>query len=831
MNNLPSYSDECYNIGDTSITFPQMLNIIDDKCSIPNQDFQFSIEDKQKELSIIARKTQRQISFCLLGELYTINIPQKIISFIGPHPKNRILYHYSQLLKELEGEYQDAYYYDKEEKAYYKVRNRIAQFISSSATKIFNLFDSDQSFKAIFNSIQQQKLSCSLIPNSKAELSNVLDLYHNIHIKTEQFTYFESEQRNKLIEVMLSLYFNNSDNIRLLTGISGIGKSMTLLSFWKCYHIPMMYINCKTLRNTIEPPSIYRQLAIESIKLFDKYEEYICVLNEIRKTEFYQGYWSGIKKIIQYLLSMKEKRNYLLLIDQFKDSCDNQYLKELITMVQGSNVKVLLCSSINENEIRNNLINQWKGIQNESTHKITNFNVNYMYLTELTTVTLTKEESNNSSFVKALTKFGMNLKYYSLFKERLKTETSIKIIMNEEKERIYKKISSFLNNNEENIIRLFLYVLSYFKSPIDLKTFEAVVPFVPLKYFTVSKEDNMFRITPIFPTIYSIIQEKLPKLVSTHSQQFFKFNSLIKNNSFLGIFFEYIIHTKFFERTLPFSNVYISEVIKVKDILTLHKQKQCFIPCGASVYVIPKNQNAALYDSCIIKHSEKDNYQMFLLQMTINKKSKKLLTRNKIVESYNIIIDSFKNIFGGELKRENISFYYIFLRNQHLNELETYCINNKLPYMSYSIEKNKFYNSDDEEAKDIEFITLSKEKEPNVVHFLHRKRLSIDIRTKHKLFTKKQEETILNLFKIKEKKIKQQLTVYSIEQVNWDHLIVFICKEYYLLIIKNSCNKRMSKYYVKTKKFILISKKNYFTVFSDMVMKHEYNKIIHFSYE
>ena len=93
--------------------------------------------------------------------------------------------------------------------------------------------------------------------------------------------------------------------------------------------------------------------------------------------------------------------------------------------------------------------------------------------------------------------------------------------MNEEKERIYKKISSFLNNNEENIIRLFLYVLSYFKSPIDLKTFEAVVPFVPLKYFTVSKEDNMFRITPIFPTIYSIIQEKLPKLVSTHSQQFF----------------------------------------------------------------------------------------------------------------------------------------------------------------------------------------------------------------------------------------------------------------------------------------------------------------------
>ena len=76
-------------------------------------------------------------------------------------------------------------------------------------------------------------------------------------------------------------------------------------------------------------------------------------------------------------------------------------------------------------------------------------------------------------------------------------------------------------------------------------------------------------------------------------------------------------------------------------------------------------------------------------------------------------------------------------------------------------------------------------------------------------------------------KIKQQLTVYSIEQVNWDHLIVFICKEYYLLIIKNSCNKRMSKYYVKTKKFILISKKNYFTVFSDMVMKHEYNKIIY----
>ena len=111
---------------------------------------------------------------------------------------------------------------------------------------------------------------------------------------------------------------------------------------------------------------------------------------------------------------------------------------------------------------------------------------------------------------------------------------------------------------------------------------------------------------------------------------------------------------------------------------------------------------------------------MFLLQITINKKAKKLLTRNKIVESYNIIIDSFKNIFGGELKRENISFYYIFLRNQHLNELETYCINNKLPYMSYSIEKNKL--------------------------------------------------------------------VYSIKQVKCDQLIGFICKEYYLIIIKNSCN-------------------------------------------
>ena len=322
MSDLPSYSDECYNIGDTSITFPKMLNIINDKCSIPNQDFQFSIEDKQKELSIIARRTPRQISFCLLGELYTINIPQKIISFIGPHPKTRILYHYSQLLKELEGEYQDAYYYDKEEKAYYKVRSRIAQFISSSATRIFTLFDSDESFKDIFNSIQQQKLSCSLLPKSK------------------------------LVEVLLSFYYNNNDNIRLLTGISGIGKSMTLLSFWKCYHIPMMYVNCKTLRNTIEPPSIYKQLAIESIKLFDNYEEYTWLLNEIRKTEFYQGYWSGIKKIIQYLLSKKEKRSYLLLFSQFKDSCDNQYLKEMITMVQGSNVKVLLCSSINENDVK-----------------------------------------------------------------------------------------------------------------------------------------------------------------------------------------------------------------------------------------------------------------------------------------------------------------------------------------------------------------------------------------------------------------------------------------------------------------------------------------------
>lgn len=175
--------------------------------------------------------------------------------------------------------------------------------------------------------------------------------------KNEEFIYLKTVSRNEIFD-SLDDFFYSKEHYFAITGVSGTGKTITLLKFLseRAKDIPYCYFNIKILSKV----SSIKYLALEFVKLFNKECFYNYYIQLIRQMENNNDclLWDKIVQILDFIITInKIKEKIIIVFDQYKIGYDPfSKLLEIIQLEKyKSRIKFIICSSIHENDIKTNL--------------------------------------------------------------------------------------------------------------------------------------------------------------------------------------------------------------------------------------------------------------------------------------------------------------------------------------------------------------------------------------------------------------------------------------------------------------------------------------------
>jgi len=312
--------------------------------------------------------------------------------------------------------------------------------------------------------------------------------------------YFESEEREKIYQNIFDLFLKEELRKFKLTGPSSNGKSFTLFFLSRCY-IDMVYVNLKIIKNKEKDMNI--QIIISELSRLSLSDEKIKLLNEdIKKNVNRNGVILKILLEILELILKYEDGNLILILDQYKNENYDSYpnfMKQIdILMTKYKRLKIIICSSINDNNIRDDVIISLENNIGNPKYDINNQNYLFYY------GDLYKIKSSNKNTINYL--FGNKQKYISFFKNK---EKSKKLVFQEITEKITEKLESFrvskINTKESHTNYTFndilIYLNSLFYEKFENENLIKVLRLCPLKYTKIIFQGKYFIIKPLYPFI------------------------------------------------------------------------------------------------------------------------------------------------------------------------------------------------------------------------------------------------------------------------------------------------------------------------------------------
>ena len=190
------------------------------------------------------------------------------------------------------------------------------------------------------------------------ELSIYFDKYFNDY-PSGKLDFFIGENRSKLIK-LLKIFMKSSEvNFFKICGPSHNGKSLTLLKFSR-QHSNIVYFNLKAFvkssSSDIDEISFYSIIFYELNRIKLNSDEANDLVNFFKNKK---GLTPSelIYKVIKHFI----KKEVIFILDQFKESnFDSSLYSKIEKIVLNSKVKIILCSSIDDGPIRNELIHSIK---------------------------------------------------------------------------------------------------------------------------------------------------------------------------------------------------------------------------------------------------------------------------------------------------------------------------------------------------------------------------------------------------------------------------------------------------------------------------------------
>lgn len=290
-----------------------------------------------------------------------------------------------------------------------------------------------------------------ILPNDLSEYYNLYFEYDDLSSKNE---YFITKERGLLFNLIIFRLSNGK--IFKFSGPSGIGKSFFLLYFPRI-RSNCIYINLKAIRNLIKSKQYIKLknlLAAECSRVSLKnsqitsFNEMMININEMT-----------IPNIMYNLVKFFEKLKIIIILDQFKT--DVSFAEKNL-----GNIKVIVCSNINDKDIRQNCIENLDNILKGNRADYTK----YVYIPKLC-----QHQNGNKiySFFNFIPKYISRIKCCKTYEDYNKKISQIK-------DDIIKKIKSYCKSD---FIEYIVKIRQNLNVYIDIDKFTKIIELYPLKYF------------------------------------------------------------------------------------------------------------------------------------------------------------------------------------------------------------------------------------------------------------------------------------------------------------------------------------------------------------
>ena len=447
-------------------------NIID--CSL------FKVGDKMFRIQITFISCKKKDYF-FIKEPYDFKLGE--IEYIG--------FEASSLMEFLKRE-QNKKQFKIHQKNSVELTDSIEFFISLEISKFDIVFD----YK--YRNISSDKFEPTNIYAKKDKyLAEDINFYFPFYIDLNEndfknFEYYDTRERKEFMKIM-KFYIHNI-NFNAICGSFGSGKTVTLLKFIiSNIRYRFFYINL-WMTSTFYIEEVKNILKYECVKLFGKninalkdsdeeknMKEILALIGNLKdKTEIFDL----INKIISLLKNIK--KTFIIIIDQYSSKYDskNKNIKIIQSSIEDSNIKILVCSSMNNEDVKYNLSRSFK-IPRYTTDCISYFYIGCLIKTKSTDIT-----NKTVKFQRNLYKFGNLMFYYYLLEEN---ENNPYFIEKEEK-RIKNEIENFYleeyHSNKEKMISDILQILYIVneKEIIFYDDLDKLILKLPMKFLQIKKQ-------------------------------------------------------------------------------------------------------------------------------------------------------------------------------------------------------------------------------------------------------------------------------------------------------------------------------------------------------
>ena len=529
-----------------------------------------------------------------------------------------------------------------------------------------------------------------------------------------EFEYIETTSREEMFSELKG-FIKSRENYRAITGVSGTGKTITLLQFLNrlSKDYPKCYLNIKILSKL---PSITK-LASEFVKLFYKenYYKYYQELIKLIEEKNNLSIWDKIIHILDYIIEKNEIRTKIIIvIDQYKISCDPNFkLIEIIQSVKySSRIKFIICSSIHEDDIKSNITYSFLS-KKLKLNKI----FFYKFVNELFSV---EDIIKNDAIKTMMKQFNYIPKYYYLFINKYhKDEENIenKDFLNEQINNFLSfqfnnlelKLKNFFTENDIDLIEEYNNICQILQGKlIKRSNFPSIIHMIPLKYCIYNnKDDNNIQISPAFDFIYGPLRKVYKQETILDMIAIANINK-IKNRGELGNIFDNLVNCHFDigKKCFGFD---ISHVIIVNEIIDfsyikkiIHEEKDYFYEQinynnlfdQKVIYLEQYNSNGKYVDGGFLIPLENGSYGLLLYQSSIRK-------RNHFQKDfiYNIIYETTKNnitqTFGIDIKK----MFFMYIIDTDDQTTAKFCNETGIYYIYYNYESSKFLYNNYKEIK------------------------------------------------------------------------------------------------------------------------------------
>ena len=533
-------------------------------------------------------------------------------------------------------------------------------------------------YNKIYNYIKNNSNNFNI--HSGNDLSYNFSYYFSQN-KDSQFKFYYTRERSEF-----NSFIQKKKKFLAICGKYGMGKSTSILFYLK--QINGCYINFKSLFKNKNNICVWKEhiFNIELLSIF-KYNKDLSLFNKLlENNREIDNIWELINESIKFCIDNKIQTYFIF--DQYKLEYDEMYsniikIKTLIESNENNTVKIILISSINDEDVRNQLL--YKKNVNIKYEEILPFNYDFKAFKSL-------------KHQKVFEKYFENVLLYYILLNNIE-ENEIDEFVKKEKEKIKNNLYNFLN--KQNSLYSLIINRNNFGKKLTQYQFESLIQIISLKYMIVNKNDKI--IDFYFPLIEEIIDEILTDEICSHifnPQKIYtqrnigdflekKFTNAIKNNK---------IDLK------ELKDVYCYELKNIWKMMKINEEIKININNLSNILLIQNDEQAEFIDLAII---ENENLIFIQCKKALKGKIKIAINYNEIENQKDFFSDKIYEIFKIKIKKifilfitgiykKDIDEFHTWGNNkdENFDSLEKYCKLNYLYLAYFEPNLNKLFYKD-----------------------------------------------------------------------------------------------------------------------------------------